>query len=358
MKDYSVKVVDFSGQNIYIGIDDHLKQWNVGIYTDRSFHRVFQQPPDAKQLRRYLDRHFPGANYYSVCEVGFKGFCSHRELEAVGIRNIMVHAADVPTKDRERKQKRDRVDAQKLGRGLRAGELDALFVPGVKAEQDRSLVRYRCENLMPKLVRIKLQIKSFLNVHARPLPAEFRTGRWTKALKKWLEAVKFDHPSADRTFKLMLQELFYYEARVKEVNRELVKLAQDPDYKKKVDLLRTIPGIGLLSALVFILELGDMRRFKKMRHLCSYVGLIPNVRGSDDKVRIGRQTKRGNALVRRMLTQCAWRARSADPALLKAYDELCGRMKPNKAIVRIQRKLLSRMRHMLLHEEGYHKGIY
>jgi transposase len=292
-----------------------------------------------------------------VVEVGFKGFSTHRQLEAHHIHNLVVHPADVPTKDKERKQKRDRVDAKKLGRSLRAMELEGIYVPPVKLEQDRSIVRYRCENLVPKITRIKVQIRSFLNVNNRPAPVEFSGKRWTKAFRQWLQQVVFDQASADFTFKMMLTELDFYEKQLKEVERKLVVLSQDPAYAESVRLLRGVPGIGLLSALVFILELGDLRRFRNLEKLSAYVGLIPNVYGSAERIRVGRQTKRGNALVRRILTQCAWRARSADPALLHAYEELTKRMKPNKAIIRIQRRLLNRIRHILTHRVEYQIGV-
>ena len=97
--------LNFTGHNIYVGMDVHLKSWTVTIRTEHLEHKRFTQPPDAQVLYNYLTRNFPGATYYSVYEAGFCGFSVHRQLEALGIHNIVVNAADVPTKQKDKVQK-------------------------------------------------------------------------------------------------------------------------------------------------------------------------------------------------------------------------------------------------------------
>ena len=73
-----MKKANYSGQKLYIGIDVHLKQWNVGIYTESSFPQsIPNNPPEANVLRSYMDRHFPGGEYYTVYEAGLTGFKTH-----------------------------------------------------------------------------------------------------------------------------------------------------------------------------------------------------------------------------------------------------------------------------------------
>ncbi len=97
----------FKGQNIYVGIDAHLKSWKVTILFENSDFKTFSQDPCAETLGNYLRRNFPQADYYSAYEAGFCGFSVHRELEKQGIKNIVVNPADIPTTDKERKQKED-----------------------------------------------------------------------------------------------------------------------------------------------------------------------------------------------------------------------------------------------------------
>ena len=61
--------------------------------------------PSPKELYNYLTKHYPGAEYYSVYEAGFSGFWADRQLRDLGIKNIIVNPADVPTKSKERRRK-------------------------------------------------------------------------------------------------------------------------------------------------------------------------------------------------------------------------------------------------------------
>ena len=137
------KTISFKGQNIYIGIDAHLKSWTLTILTENTFYKTLSQDPSAMNLRNYLDRHFPQGNYYSAYEAGFCGFSVHRELIRFGIQNIVVNPADIPTTDKEKRQKEDRRDSNKIARSLRSGDLTAIYVPDKYIEELRSLVRYR-----------------------------------------------------------------------------------------------------------------------------------------------------------------------------------------------------------------------
>jgi transposase len=112
--------LNFEGQNVYVGIDVHLKSWTVSIFNEHLFHKTFTQPPEAKSLSEYLRRNFPKANYHSVYEAGFSGFVAHTRLQQMGINNIVVNPADVPTTQKEQLQKDDPTDSRKLARSLRA----------------------------------------------------------------------------------------------------------------------------------------------------------------------------------------------------------------------------------------------
>ena len=125
----SKQKLDFHGEPIYVGIDVHKKQWNVFIMSKYKEHKGFVQPPDASVLGRYLSENFPGATYYSVYEAGFCGFWPHEDLKKEGIHNIVVNPADVPSSDKERKNKSDKVDCRKLCTKLRNGDLEAILRP-------------------------------------------------------------------------------------------------------------------------------------------------------------------------------------------------------------------------------------
>jgi hypothetical protein len=124
------KGISFEGQNIYVGLDVHLKTWAVAIMTETGVLEQFAQPCDVGILVSHLRNKYPGGHYYSVYESGFCGFSVHYSLVASGIENRIVNAADVPTTQKEMVNKKDPVDAKKLARSLKNGELRAIHVPG------------------------------------------------------------------------------------------------------------------------------------------------------------------------------------------------------------------------------------
>ena len=78
METISNKLVDFSDQNIYVGMDVHHKSWKVHIYSDEFELKSFSQEPDVERLSNYLQRHYPKANYQLAYESGFCGFWIQR----------------------------------------------------------------------------------------------------------------------------------------------------------------------------------------------------------------------------------------------------------------------------------------
>ncbi|MCW0485039.1 IS110 family transposase [Gaoshiqia sediminis] len=165
------KTINFQGQNIYMGIDVHLKNWKVTVMIENVVHKTFSQDPQAGVLANYLRKNFPGGNYYSAYEAGFCGFSVHRELEKHGIRNIVVNPADIPTTDKEKKQKEDKRDSHKIAKSLKNGELEGIYVPSRGIEELRGLVRYR-KTLVKEIGRHKTRLKSYLHCNGIMIPPE------------------------------------------------------------------------------------------------------------------------------------------------------------------------------------------
>jgi transposase len=343
--------LSFKGESIYLGIDVHKKQWTVSIMTAYKEHKTFVQPPQPSMLGRYVRNNFPEGNYYSVYEAGFCGFWIDEALKREGIENIVVNPADVPTSDKEKKQKYDHSDSRKLCKKLRDGDLRAIHVPTTCHLQDRDLVRLR-KKLVKDITRCKNRIKGMLNYYGIEIHQE-HSSYWSKAFKTWLNKLELSSSYGTMTLHFLLQQLESTSDLVKKLSRKLLFLAQEDRYKRFIELLRSIPGVGLIGALTILTELGDIRRFKSMDHLCSYVGLVPNVYSSGETMHTGNLTARRNIYLQPVLIQCAWKAASKDPVLLKAYQSWCKKMGGQKAIIRVARKLLSRIRFVLLNEQKY-----
>lgn len=353
-----VKQLNFEGQNIYVGIDTHLKNWRITILSEELSHKTFSMNPKAEEIQKYLHRNFPGGNYFSAYEAGFCGYSVHRNLEKVGVKNIIVNPADIPTTDKERKQKEDSRDSRKIARSLRNGELEAIHIPSEETVELRGLVRYR-KTVVKEISRNKTRIKSFLHLHGLEIPEELAPASryWSSNFSKWLRTLRLTTSYGHTVLLSTLETVEHLRSTLLKITGQLRKIAKSDTYKQKVKSLNSIPGIGLIVSLTLISELEDIGRFKSLDKLCSYIGLVPTTSSSSDKERIGGITPRSNKPLRSILIESAWVAARRDPALMLAYNNLCKRMKPNKAIVRIAKKLLSRIRYVLKNETEYQYAV-
>jgi len=352
------KQIDFSGQNIYIGIDVHKKHFTVSIQGEDLAYKTFNQPPDPEVLAKYLRRNYPKANYFAAYEAGFSGFWIYESLQNHGVNCIVVNPCDIPSTDKEKKQKRDALDSRKIARSLRNGELTAIYVPPLEQQQDRSLLRTR-QRLIGNQTRCRNRIKGILHFYGIRQPECFiHPGtHWSKRYMDWLKGIDVGQVSGNVTLKLLLQEASGIKELLSQTDKEIIKLSREDRYLKNLKLLLTVPGIGRLTAMIILTEIGDIARFKRFDQLCAYVGLMPNIYSSGEKERTGDITKRGNGHIRSHLVESSWTAIRHDPALSLAYQQLCSRMNGNKAIIRIARKLINRIRHVLLNNEAYELSV-
>lgn len=353
MSTYNLQTLN--GESIYVGIDFHLKSWKVSIFSKEFELKTFTQPPDPMRLMNYLRKNYPDASYQCVYEAGFSGFSAQRELSKLGADCIIIHPADVPTTDKEKKSKSDRIDSRKLGRGLKNGDFTALYIPEEQVEQDRALLRTR-DRMVRNKTRVKNRIKFFLMYFGQSVPEEFSGKVWSKSFIKWLRQVPLENTASD-AFAVYLSELDHLLKLEGELNRKIKGLAKTKRYAPNVKLLMSIPSIGLISAMILLTEIGDINRFKTFKSLCCYFGLVPNMKSSGETHKVGRMTKRGNSYLKFILIECAWTAVRKDPALLMAYKAAIIKTEPNKAIIKIARKLLNRIRYVLKSKTEYTIGI-
>jgi transposase len=352
----NTKQVDFAGQEIYVGMDVHWKQWTICIATAATQFRPFASPPTAANLTAYLRQNFPGGNYHCAYEAGFCGYVPQEELSALGIHCIVIHPADIPTTNREAEFKYDPHDALKICRALRSGLLRCIHIPGKEQQIHRSLVRQR-NQLRQDITRQRNRIKGLLKFYGIHIPTELDKPKWTATLIAWLWDLTLMDECGTETFRTAMGQLAYLTGIRDYTNRRLTELSNTDRYLEAADLLSTVPGIGRHTAIKFLIEAGDLGRFRSLDQLCNYVGLVPASHSSGDTLHQNRITYRGHKELRTMLVEAAWAATAIDPALTRCYEALKSRMLPSKAIIRIARKLLARMRYVLQHKEPYQHGI-
>jgi transposase len=304
MQTQVTKKIDFSGKDLFIGLDVHKKSWSVTIVIDGMEHRTFTQPPDPGALNNYLERIFPGGSYNSAYEAGFCGYGIHRELKSLGINNIVINAADTPTSQKDKLHKRDPTDSRKIARELENGSLRGINIFDRELEELRSLNRTRFY-LMRDLRRSKNRIKSFIMYYGIPIPAEFDNNQWTLKFVAWLKQVRMTTAGGQEAFSHLIESYEHHRQQLLILSR-IVRLRISHYDKELFALLKTISGIGPLTASALITEIGDINRFTQINHLGSYVGLIPRVRESGETTHTGGITFRCNTFLRTLLIESSW----------------------------------------------------
>lgn len=351
-----VKDLDFSGQKIFCGIDVHKKSWKLCIRTDQMELKTFSQDPSVSILESFLRKNYPGASYKVVYEAGFCGFGYQRAFTQKGIDCIVVHPADVPTMDKEKQRKSDPVDCRKLSKTLSVNALNGIFIPGVEQQDDRCIIR-AYDQFVKDQTRYKNRIKSWLDFQGIIVPEGKGDKHWSRNFITWLKDLSLPTTSARTSLNLLIQGLEQARSQVLLATRQLRALSVQDRYTLQGKLLRNIPGIGLINSMLFITEIGDINRFKGLDQLCDYVGLVPKIHCSDDHQQVMGLTHRGNHKLREAVIESSWKAVSNDPALTMAYSGYIKRMKKNKAIIKIARKLLNRIRYVMKSQKAYVAGV-
>lgn len=342
MKQRQSNEISFKGQNIYVGIDVHLKSWSVTVLSENSVLKRFVQPPDPDALHRFLTRNYPDANYHSVYEAGFCGFWIHERLTALGIENIVINPSDVPTTAGERIQKTDAVDSAKLARSLRAKELKGIYTPDSTSLEIRSLIRLR-STITKDVARQKNRIKSHLRFLGYEIPSEYCNRYWPQRFIVWLRELDMKTQSGRQSLDFMLDLLENLRKEKLQMTRALRALSRTEQYEKPLELVMSVPGVGQQVGMALLAEIVDIKRFKDAGHLSKYVGLVPMCHDSGEHQGIGDITIRKHSFLRTLIVEASWVAIRQDPAMTLAYECYCKRMKPSKAIIKIARKLVNRI---------------
>lgn len=341
-----------AGRIFFVGLDVHKKQWTVTIRTEGIALKTFSMNPSPQELGQYLARHYPGGIYKSVYEAGFCGFWIHDQLCALGIENMVIHAADVPTTHKERNGKNDRRDSRKLSRELEHHALTAIYVPTEPQRHLRSLCRLR-ERQVRNRTRVKNRIKGHLQFYGIAMPAQSEMAHWSHRFLDWLKTVEFSSLPATDYLRLCLSELDDHRRRLAEIHRLLRQVCQQEPHKATIQCLRSVPGIGFVLAVTLYTELCTMDRFRRFDDLASYVGLVPSITSSDDHDINHGLTPRHKRYLRHLLIESAWVAIRHDADLLARFLRLTQRMKKQEAIIRIAKILLRRIRYVWQHHTEY-----
>lgn len=339
---------------LFIGMDVHKKSWTVHFKTDLFDNKTVTMPSEPKALISYVTNHFEDHEVSCCYEAGCCGYWIARALEKQGWTVSVVNPADVPRSDKQGWQKTDKIDSRNLCKHLEDGNLQGICIPGEEQEQLRSLFRRRI-HLARQLRLIKNHIKSQLLYYGIKLPESYDNPNWSRGMKDWLGKIKWKFISGAETLRSRLKQLefiWYEELHISTVLRAYCR----KHYKKDYYLYKSVPGIGGITAAGMLSELGDIRRFTRLEELAAIVGLVPGIyQSSETRINLG-LTKRSNHQLRSLLVEASWVAVRTDMALQQYYRKHAHR-EPNKAIIKVAHKLLSRIRAVIISGVPYQMGV-
>ncbi|HEX3156632.1 MAG TPA: IS110 family transposase [Candidatus Angelobacter sp.] len=267
-----------------------------------------------------------------------------RLLEELGQELVMGDAAKIRASC-VRRQKTDARDADQLLQLLARDQFPAIWVPSAGERDLRELVLHR-----HKLVGMRTRVKNQLQHVALNEGLQKKRQLWTERGRQWLQELSLP-PWTERRREDLLHFLDELNLKVGELDQAVAATAGGD---ARVRLLMTHPGVGPVTALAFVLVVGEVGRFRRSKNLTSYLGLIPSEQSSGTRRRLGAISKQGNTLVRTLLVEAGQSAARCDPELRRAYQRLCRKKQhTGTAKVMVARKLAVRLYWMLKTKQPY-----
>lgn len=213
-----------------------------------------------------------------------------------------------------RRQKTDRRDAGHILRMLIENRFPRLWTPTAEQRDLRQLLMHR-----HKLVEIRTQVKNGLQHLALNRGFQKQSRLWSVRGRACLEKPPMEG-WAPRRREDLLKLLAGLDEQVAELDDAVEQAATQ---HQQARLLMTQPGVGPITALAFVLTIGDASRFKHSNQLASYVGLIPREHSSGGKQRLGSISKQGNRFLRQLLVEAAQTTCRLDDGFRKQYQARC-----------------------------------
>ena len=345
-----------ANKKVFCGIDVHIKHWSICFICDGEVVQTLKlQRPTGPALLLILKKYYQSArSIHCVYKAGFSGTWLCRLLLDAGYNCIITPPNLTPRSGT--KVKTDKRDAQDLASYLSAGLLKSVYLLPKKVESDRRIIRRRGQ-LVKKVTRAKAELKAFLNLHGIKKPEEIKNS-WTKMYMSWLKSIEFEFESDRFILKHLIDSYLRLRQELANVTKQLRQLSKSEAYNANYKIMTVLRGVGLITAMSFLLEIHDFERFQNEKQFSGYLGLTPSQHSSGEHVRFGHITRQGNAHLRRVLVESAWTVIRHCPHLREKYDRIRAKgTNGKKAIVAIARSLAVRLRRCLLNQENYVVGV-
>ncbi len=232
------------------------------------------------------------------------------------------------------KKKNDRIDASKIADCLRCDFLPECHMASTKIRDRRRTLRYR-HLLVRQMVQMKNRVSGLLletgvthnkqRLHQVKYFQELLTDKEvTESIRPWLRLSHETIRRLDKTETALIRSL-----------------ERDPVLAERINNLKTIPGVGVITALTWALEMDDISRFRSVKQAISYCGLCGDERSSADKVLRTPISKQRNKHIQSVLVEAAKFAPQQNHELALVYEKEKQKGNSNRATLAVARKLVA-----------------
>lgn len=298
---------------IYVGMDVHKDSISIAIFRDNNREVEFERQirNEASKIRKFFNKLKEKEQNIITCyEAGPTGFALYRILEEMNIGCSVAAPSLLPRRPGDR-IKTDKRDAVMLAKVLRNQEIVPVYVPTTKDESVRDYLRM-CNDMKTDLKKHKQRLIQFL----LRLDKKYDTGKsyWTGAHRAWIKSIIFDEAIHKDVFNEYYTAIVEQELKILRLNETIKEISTQKKYSERVSKLRCMKGIDTLTALTFVSEIGDFRRFGSAQKFMAYLGLVPSENSSGSRRSLGGITKAGNSRLRHLLIETSWHYRHYNPS--------------------------------------------
>jgi transposase len=309
MREYIMAGCDLSDKSMLVQMAQH-----AGPVEKRSFGN---SPGGRSKMIAYLrawQERSGGAAIHFAYEAGPHGFGLHDVLTESGIVCHVLAPTRLPQSSKSRWDKTDEKDALRIfevvrGHLLAGNALPNVWVPDVATRDDRERVRARLD-VGGKTRRVRTQIRMLVKRHMIGWPRAVGK-HWTRAARAWLRGLCEPSselgPGGRTALGSLLDQMEWLEGEQTRLDQAVEELAESDRYRSSVAALTSEMGVGVLTAMVFLSEMGDLSRFPNRRVVGAYLGVVPRTyeTGKRDDCK-GHITHQGSSRVRAVLCQAVW----------------------------------------------------
>lgn len=270
-----------------IGCDAH-KHYSVFVVLDKEgqLHaqkRVEHKPGSIKEFLKGYPQGTPVAiesvgNWYWIVD----------EIEVAGCVPLLTHPAKAKVM-MGNVNKTDKLDAQGLATLLRLGSLPSVWIPPGDIRDRRELPRTRM-SLTKMRTALKNRIHATLAKHNRNLEgaSDIFIPKWRPALEASIDSLPPETQRCMRAELVLLDQICFHLQALE------VRIQERTQNSEQLQLLKTLPGVGDILAIVISEEIGSIKRFNSAENFASYAGTVPTISSSGGKTRYGRMRKQSN----------------------------------------------------------------